>query len=145
MELESIMLSEISQAVRDKYHMINEWFFFCPYLVLRCQSYISVWHVPQLTTLIFPPRNVPQQITCPLNPIGIFYHSKICFFGIRIILSGRHFKNSKCRKKIFLTPLISLKTGLPKGTQLSYIPSLRKTQSSQTNLFINYYISHLFF
>ena len=25
MELESIMLSEVSQAVRDKYHMISKW------------------------------------------------------------------------------------------------------------------------
>lgn len=51
-------------------------------------------------------------------------HPKICHFGIMIIWSYRHLKNSRCRVSLSLNSSICLNTDAPKWSPLLQFPSL---------------------
>lgn len=82
-------------------------------------SILQIFKVPEFKSKLY---HLKECRTC---------HPKICHFGIVIILSWGHWKNSRCRERFFPHSSFWLKTDLPKGTQLSSIrltrfPSARK-------------------
>lgn len=79
----------------------------------KCPGPESVLQI-QLWKLITTLSTGSQMITKEFKT----HHPKICYFGILIILSYRHLKKAKA-ERLSLNSLISLKTDLLKGTQLS--------------------------
>ena len=70
MELESIMLSEIRQAVREKYHMISSTFFknlfYCCSITVVCIFSSSLYPTPAKPTSLSYFHPTPWFCLCPL-------------------------------------------------------------------------------